>query len=61
MDLNALYSDHQIALIRGASSRTRDGRRRHQVLADGIASRIHELQNGLGVTDCITLLPAVSQ
>ncbi|MCB2073279.1 MAG: hypothetical protein H6917_06945 [Novosphingobium sp.] len=57
MDLNRLYSLHQLALIRAASSDDANERKHHNAEADSIAARISDFQLGLGA-DSTRLLPA---
>ena len=59
MDLNSLYSQHQIALIRAATSPGCDDRRRFHAFADGIALRIRALQDTLGAK-ATALIPAAA-
>jgi hypothetical protein len=44
MDLNLLYSQHQISLIRAATTISRLARTRHLAAADLVANRIQEYQ-----------------
>ena len=48
MDLNRLYFDHQLSLMRASRSATCDGRRRHVSRALRIAGRIGSAQRTLG-------------
>jgi hypothetical protein len=48
VDLNQLYFDHQIQLIRADGARTADVRRGHQFAASQIADRIGRRQAWLG-------------
>ena len=48
MDLNRLYFDHQLSLMRASGSVTCDGRRRHVSRALRIAGRIGSAQRSLG-------------
>ena len=50
MDLNQLYFDHQIQLIRADGAETPDVRRGHQLAASRIAGRIGQRQAWLGAT-----------
>lgn len=57
MDLNKLYSRHQLALMRaGCADDSKEKERREQE-ADVIASRISKFQDRVGA-DYIELLPA---
>jgi hypothetical protein len=47
MDLNFLYSQHQISLIRASDAVTPDRRAFHQALADGFARRIGKFQSDI--------------
>ena len=59
MDLNSLYSRHQISLIRASESRGGEARARHQADAEGIACQIGRFQqlSGAGAASgwCETL------
>lgn len=57
MDLNRLYFEHQVALMRAAHSRDTFDRKRLNAEANDIASRISEYRVSHGV-DCAPLLPA---
>lgn len=57
MDLNRLYSLHQLALIRAAKADDDDERDNHNAEADSIASRISDFQERIGA-DSAQLLPA---
>ena len=48
MDLNQLYFDHQIQLIRADGAGTAEGRRDHESAAARIADRIGQRQTRLG-------------
>ena len=48
MDLNRLYFDHQLSMIRAARSPTCDLRRDHVLHASHIAGRIGNAQRALG-------------
>ena len=48
MDLNQLYFDHQILMMKAQGARSCDGRRGHEAAASGIAGRIGRLQRSLG-------------
>ena len=48
MDLNQLYFDHQIQLIRADGAATDDARRGHELAAARIADRIGQRQVRLG-------------
>ena len=56
-DLNRLFFEHQVALMRAAHSQDSDDRRRLNAEADGIASLICEYQVSHGA-DFAPLLPA---
>ncbi len=59
MDLNRLFFQHQIALMRANAAPSRPERERHNAEADGIASRISgiHLRNG---TRALPLMPAAA-
>jgi hypothetical protein len=57
MDLNKLYSRHQLALMHAGCADDCKERERHQQEADAIASRISKFQDRVGA-DSIELLPA---
>lgn len=48
MDLNFLYSEHQISLIRASAAKTSELRVGHEADAYGLAQRIRTVQQGLG-------------
>ncbi len=48
MDLNQLYFDHQISLMKAHGASTSQGRRSHEDEADRLANRIGQLQGRLG-------------
>ena len=48
LDLNHLYSQHQISLMRAVSAPSQLCRTKHQVAARGIAQEIAALQQRLG-------------
>ena len=48
MDLNQLYFDHQILLIRAEGAETMHARRDHQAEAAQVAGRIGQRQTTLG-------------
>jgi hypothetical protein len=50
VDLNRLYFDHQLSMIRAARSPTCDLRRGHTLHASQIAGRIGYAQRALGAT-----------
>jgi hypothetical protein len=50
MDLNRLYSDHQVLLVAAARAPTEGLRRVHSVAASHLAERIGRLQRGVGAT-----------
>jgi len=60
MDLNELYSRHQIALIRAADAGDCGERHRFHGLADGLASRIGALQHHLGASATTPLARALA-
>jgi hypothetical protein len=60
MDLNELYSRHQIALIRAAGPGDCGERRRFHGVADGFASRIGDLQHHLGARATTPLVRALA-
>lgn len=47
MDLNRLYSQHQISLIRASSAKNPELRSGHEAAALGFADRIKAFQQGL--------------
>lgn len=57
MDLNKLYSLHQLALIRAAKADDDDEREQNNAEADSIAARISDFQENIGV-DSTRLLDA---
>lgn len=59
MDLNRLYSLHQLALIRAAKADDDGEREHHNAEADSIASRISDFQQCIGA-DGTQLLPAAA-
>ena len=48
MDLNDLFSRHQLSLVRATSAGSPEARREQRGLADGYASRIAAFQVGVG-------------
>ncbi len=50
MDLNALYHDHQLLLIRAARASGRHARVVHLTTAQGMARTIAGMQNALGAS-----------
>lgn len=48
MDLNYLFSRHQLSLLRATSAATPEARCAHRGLADGYAARIGDLQRRAG-------------
>ena len=50
MDLNRLYSDHQILLMEAARAPSEGLRRIHAVAASHLAERIGSVQRALGAT-----------
>jgi len=48
LDLNRLYHDHQVLLIKARGAATPDLRRQHQSKAQGLAGRIGHEQGKLG-------------
>lgn len=48
MDLNQLYFDHQMLLIRAHRAASRDARHEHEIDASQIAGRIGCMQRALG-------------
>ncbi len=50
MDLNSLYSRHQISLIRASASRGGEARARHRADAEGIACEIGRFQQLAGAS-----------
>ncbi len=48
MDLNQLYFDHQVLLIKAARADTRGTRHEHEVSASHVAGRIGCMQRALG-------------
>lgn len=57
MDLNRLYFEHQLALIRASGADGEAARDRHHARADCIASRISDFQDRVGAR-AVPLLPA---
>jgi hypothetical protein len=50
MDLNQLYFDHQLLLMKADRAGTAHLRRRHEVAASTVAGRIGSLQTRLGAS-----------
>jgi hypothetical protein len=50
VDLNFLYSEHQIALMRASAAETCKGRVGQESIARGIAGRIEQFQRGIGAS-----------
>jgi hypothetical protein len=48
VDLNRLYFDHQILLMRAQGAGSPDGRRGHEAAASGLAAHISCIQRTLG-------------
>ena len=48
MDLNYLFSRHQLSLVRATSAPCSGSRRAHRGLADGYGERIRAFQLGVG-------------
>ena len=48
MDLNRLYSDHQLLLLRAERAPTEDLRERHEIAASPLAGRIGCMQRAMG-------------
>lgn len=57
MDLNRLYFEHQLSLIRAQDSDDRATREEHHAEADALASRISDYHDDTGV-NAVPLLPA---
>lgn len=51
MDLNLLYSRHQISLIRASSALDAASRAFHATLAEGFARRIKDVRSQIGARD----------
>ena len=51
LDLNHLYFEHQIALMRASSARDAKARAGHQLAATGFAQRITKFQHGIGASN----------
>lgn len=50
MDLNYLFSRHQLSLVRATSASSGAARRSHRGLADGYGDRIRDFQLGVGAS-----------
>ncbi|URW74546.1 hypothetical protein M9980_08125 [Sphingomonas donggukensis] len=56
MDLNYLYSRHQISVMRAAAATTREARSSHRGLAAGYARAIHDQRARFGGEGVVTTL-----
>lgn len=59
MDLNRLFFDHQLALLRASASECPGERDLHNADADGIATRISAFQRSQGAS-AAPLMPAAA-
>lgn len=50
MDLNYLFSRHQLSLVRATKASSSAARHSHRGLVDGYADRIRDFQRGVGAS-----------
>lgn len=61
MDLNQLYHDHQVSLIRAQDSATPQARDGHEAEAGRLAGHIQNLQGKLGAAAACALMARIGE